>query len=1261
MTLCTASLAAAAPALAELDVPESASPYFQDPAFEQAFEAEQERLRQLWQQRTSPQGQQALEDSASAYSDLSAAAAVEVGTDEHPETLAEPTFDPLAGQPASEIEAFAGDFGAIVDVPGEQTDTLVESTLPLQAEAPSGELELVDNDLNVNGAVLEPENPLAGLALPRALGEQAIELPDIDVTVAPEGLSTSPKAEVVAQRAFYANAYTDTDFIAGPVAGGFESFYQLRSANSPESFGLNVDLPEGAELVESGAGAAIVRDGEELAYIAPPSAADNDGIRVPASYDIDGDTLVTRVDHQDEDWAYPILVDPNFTETYLYWNSPGSTVDFTEWTYAENDADFGEGQGGTGEGRGLYTVGGPPWNVPPYNVGGDYYFPYLSVGNWTFNAPGTQSRIYKATFANVLASSPLVGPYSQPFHWVMQGIQKPPGTWENGVTYAGASSPLVLGGNISQYTTLEHCLDTAAPYCRDIAGTNDNSAVLMSFTNPGGYPPSGFHTFMGGASVSIADTILPTMGTLTHTYQDGSGVHPGLPSGWVDSVNLTFRSQARDLGLGIKSFNLSVPNLPLQTRTVTCAGPRTDRCPNTAYYASHTTQLQNPDDYTTGHSFNYSTAEVPGTAPEMPEGIVKPSGWATDALGNLAVKSEWQLKVDRSAPVLNLSGSLKQADDAGGPLTQQTYQLTVNATDGSTALPSQQRSGVKRIEIYVDDIAQIFTPDQLCPAGNCSRATTFEFVSDDYSEGQHTVKVVAEDQLGHRSQQSLTFTTEHQFNPTDNDEPVLNVQIGPPVPPSNNFEVTITGTDVGGSGVEQLVVYVDGQVFQQFDQPCPGGGCSMTRTVSMGPAQSPAQHEIAVAASDRAGNTVLDIQGKATTRPNLFGFSDNFDNRDSPPFDGGDPEPAGELSTGLIKAIEGRADVIRFPIDWCDIASSGIEDQPSTWEWGKFDDIFNQVWAYNTNGTAIDDLDVVAMLVDSPAWAVNNPDSPECGEITEPPAPEHLDDWGMFVRGVLDRWGHPNFGITAVEAWNEPNLPKFWGIPPGTSTESPDYNFPQPDHFASLVNVAFEQVGDYIADWNQDPPTGQPHPNITMMPGGMAAQGYSRYQFLKDALTDSQTVPGQDFINHAAVQGLSVHLYANFAGKNRVAAEKLLGRYEQNVDAVQDSGLPVPPVWITEVGFPSAFVNNLSDKSSSNKTQRQRLLQAYLRYSNPPYDVKAFMVYRLIDEPQPPISQTQLFGVIRQQSQGYTPKPAYCYLANAARIPGETSPPPGCS
>lgn len=1237
-TVALASLAVAVPASADgIEIPKSASPYFQDPAFKQAFDAEQQRLKDLWEQRTSPEGQQALEDSASAYADLSASEAIDVATDVHAETLAEPSFDPLAGVSSSDIEDFAGDYGAVIDVPDEESDALIESTLPLQAESPSGDLEAVDNQLEDDGAVLEPENSLAELALPAEVSEDAqdaIELPDVNVAVTPEDVSASPDADVVAQRAFYANAYTDTDFIAGPVAGGFESFYQLRSAESPESFSLAFDLPDGAELTEQGPGAAITRGGETLAEIAPPSAWDADGFRVPVSYRVEGDELVVEVPHHDDDWAYPILVDPTITESYLYWDNGTTNVNFNEWTYAENDIDYVSSQGDPAQGlysRGLYVVGGSPWSGPTWAPGGDYYFGYLSLGSWSFSAPGTQSRIYKATFAHVQAASPLVDPYGQPFHWVMQGITKANGSWEDGITSAyGASSPLVQGGNFPS-EDIEHCLDAAAPYCRDFAGSNNNYAQLMSFANPGGYPPSGFWTFMGGASVSIADTILPTMGTLTHTYTDATGVHSGLPSGWVDSVNLTFRSQARDLGLGVKSFNLNVPGLPLQTRTVTCAGDRSDRCPNTAMYASHTTQQQNADDYTTGHSFDYSTAEVPGTAPEMPEGIVKPTGWATDALGNLATKAEWQLKVDRSAPTVALSGPLKDAANSGGTLIKESYGLTITTTEGSNAANSQRRSGVKNVQVFVDGALEFSTPNRTCPLDSCGYTDSWTFESGEYEFGQHTVSVVAKDQLNHATDpnaNSLTFTTGLDSN--DAEPPLIAIE-PQSSPPGQPYQLNVTATDQGGTGVVHMEVYVDGQFIQAFDQECPNGGCSMPRTLQMSGSQRPENHEIIVFATDRGGNGEVNSAGAKTARYELHGYQDAF--ADNPP--------------GLLDAaVNGNANVIRFPIDWC-----SIESTENNYNWSDYEGIFQAIRSKNAGITDVNNavIKVIALPSDSPGWA-NGTNDP-CGpKPVTPPNPSHEAHWNEFISAFLNKYGSPENGVIAVEAWNEPNLAHFWGKTDPTTFVS------EPGRFAHLVNGAYQAVTAYEESYNSPPPPAPPPPtprDILVVPGGLSPRGQdvnlprrngsNVKAYMEAAFTPDPNNP--DKIVAAAINAVSVHLYASTVKDD----DKALKAIRDQLAEVR-AGLPTAysqvPQWITEIGFPSNPKKHLAAPNSSKPRQCYRLKRAYFAFGNDNL-IQAFIVYRLRD---PASDEPQNFGVT---SPTGTQRRAYKWLTKRyGQLPG---------
>jgi hypothetical protein len=122
--------------------------------------------------------------------------------------------------------------------------------------------------------------------------------------------------------------------------------------------------------------------------------------------------------------------------------------------------------------------------------------------------------------------------------------------------------------------------------------------------------------------------------------------------------------------------------------------------------------------------------------------------------------------IDASGPVVQLSGSLKDAVDAGDPLLGPTYELQVSANDGAD--PS---SGVKSIEVLLDDggvavdsdgSAEEFSAGPLdseqlpCPQGECSLSLNTIFKAEDVAGGDHTIRVLVKDQLGRVTEESLT-------------------------------------------------------------------------------------------------------------------------------------------------------------------------------------------------------------------------------------------------------------------------------------------------------------------------------------------------------------------------------------------------------------------------------------------------------------------------------------------------------------------------
>ena len=135
---------------------------------------------------------------------------------------------------------------------------------------------------------------------------------------------------------------------------------------------------------------------------------------------------------------------------------------------------------------------------------------------------------------------------------------------------------------------------------------------------------------------------------------------------------------------------------------------------------------------------------------DLPEGASDLQAVATDGLGTRSDPVVKTVKVDRSAPELQLGGALSDAADSW--LDDRAYALAIAASDGS---PSQLRSGVRSIELLVDDVRQAFA-EQECPTGSCPMQRVLQVDAAELAEGRHDVRVVAIDQAGNRTQRSFS-------------------------------------------------------------------------------------------------------------------------------------------------------------------------------------------------------------------------------------------------------------------------------------------------------------------------------------------------------------------------------------------------------------------------------------------------------------------------------------------------------------------------
>ncbi len=122
-----------------------------------------------------------------------------------------------------------------------------------------------------------------------------------------------------------------------------------------------------------------------------------------------------------------------------------------------------------------------------------------------------------------------------------------------------------------------------------------------------------------------------------------------------------------------------------------------------------------------------------------------------DGAGNLA-QEDWTFRLERTAPTLTLSGTLKAAE--GQTLTDgATYTLVA----GSTDTVGMSQAGVKSIAVAIDDDpADIVT--QECPFGGCAMTRAFEYRPDDYESGPRTITVTATDFAGNQTSESFVVT-----------------------------------------------------------------------------------------------------------------------------------------------------------------------------------------------------------------------------------------------------------------------------------------------------------------------------------------------------------------------------------------------------------------------------------------------------------------------------------------------------------------------
>lgn len=117
-----------------------------------------------------------------------------------------------------------------------------------------------------------------------------------------------------------------------PQGAILETFTIVESDQSPRRYSMELDLPESYRLVLADNSGAAVVDGEGLPsiFIDAPLAVDANGSTVDLALQVDGDQLVLDVNHQNDEYTYPIVADPVW-----YYFGLGYKVNHAEFEYCK--------------------------------------------------------------------------------------------------------------------------------------------------------------------------------------------------------------------------------------------------------------------------------------------------------------------------------------------------------------------------------------------------------------------------------------------------------------------------------------------------------------------------------------------------------------------------------------------------------------------------------------------------------------------------------------------------------------------------------------------------------------------------------------------------------------------------------------------------------------------------------------------------------------------------------------------------------------
>ncbi|MGN7862918.1 hypothetical protein ACTJI8_20270 [Microbacterium sp. 22303] len=171
-------------------------------------------------------------------------------------------------------------------------------------DTPSGEDSQIVEEVYYTADVAVPASSDGDISVKSQFGDIEISLPD------PGSDSRSEVSDRV-------SSFTHGDgSISAPIVrdNGVQVITVISSPDAPETYSYEVGLDGGRlQLEDNGAVSVYAADGSFVGGFAAPWATDNTGAAVPTSYSVSDGVLTQTVEHQNQDVAYPIVADPNYS------------------------------------------------------------------------------------------------------------------------------------------------------------------------------------------------------------------------------------------------------------------------------------------------------------------------------------------------------------------------------------------------------------------------------------------------------------------------------------------------------------------------------------------------------------------------------------------------------------------------------------------------------------------------------------------------------------------------------------------------------------------------------------------------------------------------------------------------------------------------------------------------------------------------------------------------------------------------------------